>query len=387
MISKRAMSITPSATLTITARAKAMKKDGIDVVSFGAGEPDFDTPDHIKKAAQDAMLAGFTKYTPTSGIPELKQAICRKLKVDNGLDYAPEQILVSTGGKQCLYNIIQVTINPEDEVIIPQPSWVSYEEMVKLAGGKTVFVKTKDFKMSASMFEKAITKKTRMLILNSPSNPTGAMYSKQELEEISRICVKHSILVLSDEIYEKLIYGKKHICIASLTDDIKKLTVVINGVSKTYSMTGWRIGYCAGPVEIIQAATRLQDHSTSNANSIAQKAAVAALTGTDKQFIEDIVIEYKKRRDYMVKTLNSIPGIKVSLPDGAFYVFADVSRLYKETITGSVDFCSKLLEKKHVAVIPGSAFGDDKYIRLSYATSMEQIVKGLKRLSEFVTMG
>ncbi|MFA5137030.1 MAG: pyridoxal phosphate-dependent aminotransferase [Patescibacteria group bacterium] len=387
MISKRAMSITPSATLTITARAKAMKKDGIDVVSFGAGEPDFDTPDHIKKAAQDAMLAGFTKYTPTSGIPELKQAICRKLKVDNGLDYAPEQILVSTGGKQCLYNIIQVTIDPEDEVIIPQPSWVSYEEMVKLAEGKTVFVKTKDFKMSPSLFEKAITKKTRMLILNSPSNPTGAMYSKQELEEISRICVKYSILVLSDEIYEKLIYGKEHISIASLGEDIKKLTVVINGVSKTYSMTGWRIGYCAGPVEIIQAATRLQDHTTSNANSIAQKAAVAALTGTDKQFIEEIVAEYKTRRDYMVKTLNSIPGIKVSLPDGAFYVFADVSRLYKGTITDSVDFCSKLLEKKHVAVIPGSAFGDDKYIRLSYATSMEQIVKGLKRLSEFVTMG
>lgn len=384
MISKKAQRINPSPTLSITAKAKEMKKSGIDVVSFGAGEPDFDTPDHIKQAAIQAINEGFTKYTATSGIPELKQAIVEKLKKDNGLAYTPSQILVSNGAKQSIYNILQVILNPGDEVIIPVPYWASYEEMVKLADGVCVFLKTDNqFTFDGTMLEKKITPKTKALLFSSPSNPTGAVLSKEQLESIANVCIKHNLYILSDEIYEKLIYGgKKHYSIGALNPEAYKRTITINGLSKSYSMTGWRIGYCAGEEEMIKAAGALQDHSTSNPNSIAQKAALAGLTGP-QDHIAKWSAEFEKRRNYMVSRLNTMPGIKTQTPDGAFYVFADISGLYKHGIDGSQAFCKKLLEEAHVAVIPGNAFGDDRYIRFSYATSMGEIQKGMDRLEEF----
>lgn len=381
-LSKRAQSINPSLTLSITAKAKEMKKQGLDVVSFGAGEPDFDTMIHIKEAAKKAIDDGFTKYTATSGILELKEAVVAKMRRDNWLDYKPSEILISTGAKQALFEIIMTLVDPGDEVIIPIPYWVSYEEMVKMAEGKAVFIKTRGFKLDPIDFEKAITPKTRMIILNSPVNPTGAVYDERELKKIAAICVKHNIYILSDEIYEKLIYDKKHFSIAAVNDKVKKITIVVNGVSKSYSMTGWRIGYAAGAEEIIKAATRLQDHITSNASSISQKAAVAAIDGP-QDHIPKMVWEYRKRRDLMVERLNSIDGIKAATPDGAFYVFADVSMLYGENIKGSLDFCSKLLEGAYVAIIPGIAFGDDRFVRLSYATGMEHIKRGLERMAKF----
>lgn len=383
-LSKRALSINPSLTLSITARAKEMKKQGLDVVSFSAGEPDFDTMINIKEAAKKAIDDGFTKYTATSGITELKQAICAKFRRDNWLDYEPENIIVSTGAKQSLFNIIMTLINPGDEVIIPVPYWVSYEEMVRIAEGQCVFVKpTKDLKISGEELEKHITSKTKMLILNSPSNPTGAIYSEKELKKIASICLKYNVVILSDEVYESLVYdGKKHVSIASVSEKMKDHVIVVNGVSKTYAMTGWRIGYAAGPVEVIKAAVRLQDHSTSNPCSIAQKAALEALTGP-QDHIQKMVWEYKKRRDFMVKKLNSIKGIKAKLPDGAFYVFADVSSFYGKEIKGSINFCKKLLDEAYVAVVPGIAFGDDKSVRFSYATGQEHIKRGLERVQKF----
>ena len=383
IIAKRVQHISASPTLAITALVNKMKKEGKDVISFAAGEPDFDTPKHIKQAAINAINQGFTKYTTTSGIIELKLAICEKFKKDNNLIYKPENILVSNGAKQSLYNLIQVLVNPNDEVLIQIPYWVSYEEMVKLAEGKCIFLKpNKQLKITADQIEKAITPKTKVLILNSPSNPTGAVYDKNELEEIAQVCVKHNILVISDEIYEKLIYGKKHYSIASFNREINKLTVVVNGASKSYAMTGWRIGYCAGPKEIIDAASSLQDHSTSNANSIAQKAALAALTGSE-DCIQEMAREYKKRRDYMIPRLRAIKGISVEMPDGAFYVFADVSKLYNKEVCDSISFCTDFLKQFFVGCIPGSAFGDDRYIRISFATSLENIKKGLQRLEKF----
>ena len=381
-LSKRALAINPSLTLSITAKAKEMKKQGLDVVSFGAGEPDFDTMFHIKEAAKKAIDEGFTKYTATSGIIELKEAICAKLRRDNWLDYEPKNIIVSTGAKQSLFNMIMVTVDPGDEVIIPIPYWVSYEEMVKIADGKCVFLKTNNFKINPQDLEKVITPKTKMLIFNSPSNPTGAVYDEKELKQIAAICLKHNIYILSDEIYEKLIYGKKHVSIASVNEKIKKLSIVINGVSKSYAMTGWRIGYAAAEEEIVKAATRLQDHSTSNPSSISQKAALAAINGPEDH-VEKMTYEFKKRRDFMVDRLNRIEGIVAPRPDGAFYVFANVSKFYSEQINGSMIFCQKLLEDAYVAVIPGVAFGDDRYIRLSFATSMDHIKRGLDRLEKF----
>jgi aspartate aminotransferase len=381
-LSKRAQNINPSLTLSITAKAKEMKKQGLDVVSFGAGEPDFDTMFHIKEAAKKAIDDGFTKYTATSGIIELKEAICAKLRRDNWLDYEPKNIIVSTGAKQSLFNIIMVTVDPGDEVIIPIPYWVSYEEIVKIADGKCVFLKTNNFKINPQDLEKAITPKTKMLIFNSPSNPTGVVYDEKELKQIASICLKHNIYILCDEIYEKLIYGKKHISIASVNEKIKKLSIVINGVSKSYAMTGWRIGYAAAEEEIVKAATRLQDHSTSSPSSISQKAALAAVNGTEDH-IEKMVYEFKKRRDFMVDRLNRIDGIVAPRPDGAFYVFANVSKFYSEQIKGSMVFCQRLLEDAYVAVIPGVAFGDDRYIRLSFATGMDHIKRGLDRLDKF----
>ncbi|MFZ6035480.1 MAG: pyridoxal phosphate-dependent aminotransferase [Patescibacteria group bacterium] len=381
-LSKRASSINPSLTLSITAKAKEMKKQGLDVVSFGAGEPDFDTMIHIKDAAKQAIDEGFTKYTATAGITELREAIAGKLRRDNWLDYKTNQILVSTGAKQALYEIIMTVVDSGDEVIVPVPYWVSYEEMVKMAGGVSVFIRTRGFKLDPEDLERAVTPKTKMLILNSPVNPTGAVYDEKDLKKIAAICVKHNIFILSDEIYEKLVYDKKHVSIASINDKVKGITAVVNGISKSYSMTGWRLGYVAGPEEVIKVATRLQDHITSNASSISQKAALAAIYGP-QDHIPKMIWEYKKRRDLMVEKLNSIEGVIAPLPDGAFYVFADVSAYYKGNIKGSIDFCTRLLDEAYVAVIPGVAFGDDRYVRLSYATGTEHIKRGLERMHKF----
>lgn len=381
-LSKRAQNLNPSLTLSITAKAKEMKKQGLDVVSFGAGEPDFDTMFHIKEAAKKAIDEGFTKYTASSGIIELKEAICAKLRRDNWLNYDPKNIIVSTGAKQSLFNAIMVLVDPGDEVIVPVPYWVSYEEMVKISEGKCVFLKTNNFKINTQDLEKAITPKTKMLILCSPSNPTGVVYDEKELKQIAAICLKHNIYILSDEIYEKLIYGKKHISIASVNEKIKKLTIVVNGVSKAYAMTGWRIGYMAAEEEIIKAASRLQDHTTSNPTSISQKAALAAINGPEDH-VAKMVYEYKKRRDFMVDRLNRIDGMIANRPDGAFYVFANVSKFYSDEVKGSMDFCKRLLEDAYVAAIPGLAFGDDRYIRLSFATGMEHIKRGLDRMEKF----
>jgi len=381
-LSKRALAINPSLSMSINSKAKEMKKQGLDVVSFAAGEPDFDTMFHIKEAAKKAIDEGFTHYTSTSGIIELKEAVCAKFRRDNWLDYEPKNIIVSTGAKQCLFNIIMVLVDPGDEVIVPIPYYLSYEEMIKIAEGKCVFLKTNNFKINSQDLEKAITPKTKMLILNSPSNPTGVVYDEKELKQIASICLKHNIYILSDEIYEKIIYGKKHVSIASVNEKIKKLVIVVNGVSKSYAMTGWRIGYAAAEEEIIKAAARLQDHTTSNPTSISQKAALAALEGPEDH-VAKMVYEYKKRRDFMVDRLNRIDGVIASRPDGAFYVFANISKFYGLEVKGSLVFAQKLLEDAYVAVISGIVFGDDRYIRLSFATGMEHIKRGLDRLEKF----
>ncbi|MBU4257742.1 pyridoxal phosphate-dependent aminotransferase [Patescibacteria group bacterium] len=392
-ISQKVGSISPSVTLAITAKAKQMKAEGIDIIGFGAGEPDFDTPDHIKEAAKKALDEGFTKYTPTSGIPELKKAICRKFKTDNNLDYLPDEVLVSCGAKHSIFNATLALCNEGDEVILPSPYWVSYPEMIKVAGAKAVVLKTShedSFKISPQQLKEVITPKTKLLILNSPSNPTGMVYSKEELVAISEILVEKGVFCISDEIYEKIIYDEQeHISIASLSPEIKKLTTVVNGVSKSYSMTGWRIGYAAGSKEIIKAMSNLQSHSTSNPTSISQKASLAALEGSQEPLYY-MVAEFAKRRDCIVKRLNSIKGIVCLKPQGAFYVFADVSKIIGKTfkervIKDSASLADILLEEVNVAVVPGGDFGAVEYIRLSYATSMENITKGLDRIKEFVT--
>ncbi|MCK4436357.1 pyridoxal phosphate-dependent aminotransferase, partial [bacterium] len=384
-LSKRASLISPSATLAITAKAKAMKAEGIDVLGFAAGEPDFDTPEHIKEEAKRAMDEGFTKYTPASGIQPLKEAICKKFKDDNGLDYKPSRIIVSCGAKHSLYNAIQVICEEGNEVILPSPYWVSYPEQIKLSGASPVIVETEEengFKLTAELFSKSITKRTKLLILNSPGNPTGAVYSREELEATARVAVEKGVYVISDEIYEKIIYdGAKHWSIAGLNPEIKELTIVINGVSKSYSMTGWRIGYAAARKEIIEAMSRLQSHSTSNPDSIAQRAALRAISA-GQEAVKEMVAEFKKRRDYMVERLNSIKGFSCLKPQGAFYVFPNVSAVLGKSFNGhrisdSSSLTELLLTKAKVAVVPGSAFGRDGYLRLSYATSMENIIKGL----------
>ena len=382
-LSKRVQKILPSATLSIGAKAKEMKKNGIDVVSFSAGEPDFDTPEFIKNAAVKALNAGFTKYTATSGILELKQAICDKFTRDNKLKYTPANILVSSGAKQSLYNLMLTLLNKNDEVLIPMPYWGSHAEMVGLAEGKCIFIPTnKNFKINAADIKKYRTAKTKILLLCSPSNPTGAVYSQKELEAIAEACLKYDLFVISDEIYEKLIYDQKHFSIAKIPG-MQERTAVVNGVSKAYSMTGWRIGYFAAAEEIAKAATKIQDHTTSNLNSIAQKAALAALTG-DQACVTEMVKAYQKRRDFVLQRLSQIQGIKLAKPDGAFYVFPDVSALYKKLkVKNSVEFCQKLLEEYHVAIIPGSAFGEDNCVRLSYVVSDADLKKGLDRLEKF----
>ncbi|MCK5494399.1 MAG: pyridoxal phosphate-dependent aminotransferase, partial [Candidatus Omnitrophica bacterium] len=391
-LSKRISQISPSVTLAITAKAKQMKAQGINVIGFGAGEPDFDTPSHIKNAAKIAIDAGFTKYTPASGTKELKEAVCKKFKIDNNLEYTPEEILISCGAKHSLYNAIVAICSEGDEVIIPSPYWVSYPEMVKASGAMPVILKAtkkNNFKILPIQLREAITPKTKLFILNSPSNPTGMIYSKNELQEIAQILEEKGIYCISDEIYEKIIYdGQNHVSIASVNDKIKNFTIVINGVSKAYSMTGWRIGYAAGPKEIIKAMSNLQSHSTSNPTSIAQKAALAALEGTQEP-IDIMVSEFKSRRDYIVERLNSIEGVSCIKTQGAFYVFPDVSKLFGMFFNGieikdSLSLTNLLLNEAKVAVIPGVAFGSDENLRLSYAISIDNIKEGLNQIDKFI---
>lgn len=386
-ISKRVSLISPSPTLTIIAKAKKMQAEGINVIGFGAGEPDFDTPLNIKQVAKKAIDSGFTKYTSTSGIKELKEAICKKLRVDNNLDYLPEEILVSCGAKHSIFNTILALCNEGDEVIVPSPYWVSYPEMIKIVGAKSVFLKTTretNFKINPQQLRKAITSKTKLLILNSPSNPTGIVYTKDELLSLGNILIEKGIFCISDEIYEKIIYDSaKYTSIASLGSKIKKRTIVINGVSKSYSMTGWRIGYAAGPKEIIQAMSNLQDHSTSNPTSISQLASVEALQGQQED-LKRMVEEFKKRRDYMVERINSIKSLSTIKPQGAFYCFVNISEILGGKIRNSLELTDLLLTEAKVAVVPGCVFGDDNFIRLSYATSMENIVEGLNRIEKFI---
>jgi len=391
-LSRKALGISESVTLAITAKAKKMKSEGIDVISFGAGEPDFDTPKNIQDEAIRAIKSGLTRYTPASGIIELKKCICEKFKRDNGLDYTPSQIIISNGAKHSIHNALLAILNPGDEVIVPVPYWVSYPELVKLADGVPVYVETKEedgFKYSEDALLSAITDKTKAIILNSPNNPTGAVYTREELEMVARLAKEKDIFIISDEIYEKLIYdGLEHISIASLDEDTKLRTIVINGMSKAYAMTGWRIGYAAADEAVIKAMSNVQSHATSNPNSIAQYASVEALKG-DQGTIESMRIEFEKRRNYMVDKINSIPLLSCRKPDGAFYVMINISKVKGRAINNreikdSLTLCSGLLEDAKVAAIPGAAFGADDFIRLSYATSMENIKNGLERIEKYL---
>lgn len=391
-VSSRAAGVVGSVTLEIDAKAKKMKADGIDVVGFGAGEPDFPTPQFVIDAAKDALDKGLTRYTPAAGLLELRQAICDKLQKDNGISYAPAQIVVSNGAKHALYNTFQAILEPGDEVLIPSPYWVSYPEMVKMAGGVPVFVPgaaEDGFKPSLSALRAACTPRTVAMILNSPSNPTGAIYTREELEGIAALAVEKQFYVISDEIYEELTYdGAQHISIASLGEDIYQQTIVINGMSKAHAMTGWRIGYSAAPVPVAKVIANYQSHATSNANTIAQWASVAALTGP-RDDLEAMVREFAARRDYLCDRIEAIPGLGCVRPGGAFYVMMRVSGLYGksyegQTISNSMDFAGVLLDQAQVAVVPGVAFGAGEYVRLSYATSRENIEKGMDRIAAFV---
>jgi aspartate aminotransferase len=381
-ISARAAQLSPSLTLSIDSKAKAMKAEGIDVCGFGAGEPDFDTPEHIKQAAIAALEAGFTKYTPSAGLPELRQAIAEKLEADNQLSYRPSQIVVSSGAKHSCYNAILATCQPGDEVLIPSPYWVSYPDMVRLAGAEPVIVQTTErngWKMRASDFENAMTPRTKMVILNSPGNPTGAVYTREELEGIVEVAAEEDIYILSDEIYEKLVYDDaKHVSVASLSPEAYGLTITVNGFSKAYAMTGWRLGYMAAPEAVAKAVDNIQSHSTSNPCSFAQKGAVAALKG-DQQTLADMRDEFSMRRDYMYDRITKIPNITAVKPQGAFYILVNISQLG----LSSQNFADRLLSKANVAVVPGAAFGDDRTVRLSYATSIDVIKKGLDRFQDF----
>lgn len=392
MLSRKAENITSSLTLEITAKANKLRESGVDVVSFAAGEPDFNTPKNIIDAAYKAMLEGKTKYTSSSGIDPLKGAICNKFKNDNNLSYNEKQIIISNGAKQCLANTFLSLLNPEDEVIMPKVSWVSYPELVKLADGVPVFAETKkknDYKYDLKTLDKYVTPKTKAILINSPGNPVGNVYTKEELLEIASFSKRHNLYIISDEIYEKLIYDNyKHISIASLNEDAYNRTIVINGVSKSYSMTGWRIGYCAGPEKIIKLMSNIQSHFTSNPNTIAQYATLEALTG-DQSTIDIMAKAFDKRRKLAMNILDSISDISYIKPHGAFYIMIDISNLIGKTInsnkiTNSLEFSKLLLDIKHVAVIPGSAFGFENYIRISYATSEEKIIEGLTRLKEFI---
>jgi aspartate aminotransferase len=384
-LAKRLDKINPSSTLAITSRAKKLKAEGKDVISFAAGEPDFDTPDFIKDAAVEAIKSGFTKYTPSTGTPELKKLICEKFKRDNGLDYKPEQVVVSCGAKHSIFNTLLVLVDPGDEVLIPSPYWVSYPEMVNLCGGKPRFIKTfagNSFKVSPKDLERNVRAKTKLFVLNSPSNPTGCVYERGELQEIAEICARKNIFVISDEIYENIIFdGLKHESIAASNPEIYNLAITINGLSKSHSMTGWRIGYLGAPADIAEAISRLQDHSTSNPSSISQKAAQAALTDTSSGFSKKMAAEFQARRDYIVTRLKKIKKMNYILPRGAFYIFCGISK----TKLDSVTFASRVLDEALVAVIPGNGFGKDDYIRMSFATGLKQIEEGMNRIENWVS--
>ena len=387
-LSKLARELKPSATLAITAKAKEMKSQGIDVIGFGAGEPDFDTPENIKEFAKRSIDNGFTKYTAASGIDELKNAIISRIKEDYNVEYEKKEIFVGSGAKHVLYNLFQVLLDLNDEVIIPAPYWVSYPEQVRIAGGKPVILTTEQsngFKVKPSEIENVITDKTKILVLNYPSNPTGVTFTKEELVEIANLAEKNDLIIISDEIYDKTLYSEtKHTSFVQINDSIKNRTILVNGVSKTYSMTGWRIGYAAGNKKVLAAMNNLAGQSTSNPTSIAQKASVEAFSGPQDK-VNEMVVEFKKRRDFICKELNNINGISCLVPDGAFYVFPDISyyfgKEYKNgKIENSVDFADFLLNEAKVAVVPGIEFGSDKNIRISYATSMHDIKEGIKRI-------
>lgn len=391
-LSERAAGISASPTLAIDAKAKQMKAFGIKVISFGVGEPDFNTPDNINEAAIEAIKAGETRYTPAGGTLKLKQAIVDKFQRENGLTYQTNQIVVSVGAKHCLYNAFQVLCQPGDEVILPAPYWVSYLEQVKLSGAEAVIVQTREengFKLTPQELKAVITPKSRVFLLNSPSNPTGGVYSRDELAALGEILLAHNITIISDEIYEKLLYdGLEHVSIASISPELKENTVVINGVSKAYAMTGWRIGYAAAPAPVAKAMADLQSHSTSNPTSIAQAASVAALNGP-QEAVAAMVVEFEKRRNYMLERLNAIPGVTCPKPGGAFYLYPNVSSYFGKSYQGkpvksATDLANLLLEVAEVAVVPGIAFGGDDFIRLSYATSLENIKEGLDRIEKLL---
>ncbi len=382
-LAKRVQQVTPSLTLAIDSKAKALKAEGVDICSFSAGEPDFATPAHIAAAAKQAIDDGKTRYGPAAGEPKLREAIAQKLQRDNGLCYGAENVIVTNGGKHSLFNLMQAIIDPGDEVIIPAPYWVSYPEMVKLAGGTPVIIQTDEksrFKITPEQLQQAITPNTRLFIINSPSNPTGMVYTPDELAALADVVVRNDILVVSDEIYEKLIYdGAKHVSIGALGPEIYERTLVSSGFAKAYSMTGWRVGWLAGPVEVIRATSKIQGHSTSNVCTFAQWGAIAALE-SPQDCVETMRQAFAERRQAMFDAINAIPGLSCAKPDGAFYVFPSIQK----TGMTSLEFCDALLESQKVAVIPGIAFGADDCIRLSYATDMDTIKKGMERLSAFV---
>ncbi|WP_026694855.1 pyridoxal phosphate-dependent aminotransferase [Peribacillus kribbensis] len=388
-LAKRVEALTPSTTLAITAKAKEMKDQGIDVIGLGAGEPDFNTPKHIIEAAEKSMWEGHTKYTPSAGLPILKKAIADKLKKDQGLDYGLSQIMVASGAKHALYTLFQAILDQGDEVIIPIPYWVSYPEQVKLAGGVPVYINGREensFKITVEQLKEAVTPKTKALIINSPSNPTGMIYTSEELRALGEICLEHDILIISDEIYEKLVYGDHvHVSIAELSEPLKENTIIINGVSKSHSMTGWRIGYAAGSKEIISAMTNLASHSTSNPTTTAQYGAIAAYEGP-QDAVAEMRDAFEGRLNTIYTKLVSIPGISCIKPQGAFYLYPNVKKAAELTgLKDADEFAKALLEEARVAVIPGSGFGSPDNIRLSYATSMEQLEKAVERISEFVS--
>ncbi|MBI5584841.1 MAG: pyridoxal phosphate-dependent aminotransferase [Deltaproteobacteria bacterium] len=389
-LSQRLSLIKPSLTMAVEARAKALKKAGIDIIGFGAGEPDFDTPDFIKEAAVRAIRDGFTRYTPVGGMDELKEAVCFRFKTDLGLEYQPQEVVVGCGGKHVLYNIAQALWGPGDEVLVPAPCWVSYPPLILLAGATPILLPTREengFKLTPEELAAAVTERTRALILNSPSNPTGAVYDREELEALGRVILEKDLLVVSDDIYDKILFdGRSFVNLAQLGPEYRARTLVVNGVSKSYAMTGWRIGFLAGPPEIIDAVNTIQSHSTSNPNSIAQKAAVAALTGP-QDFVPQMVAELNRRRNYIVDRLNALPGIRVRPPAGAFYIFPDFSayfgRIFREPdVKDSLKLADYLLEKAQIAVVPGAAFGADSCLRFSYTVPLDLIEKGLKRLEK-----
>ena len=392
-ISKRAQDVPPSATIAVTTRALELKAQGVDVVGFGAGEPDFDTPDYIKEAAIEALKAGQTKYTAAAGIIKLRKAIADKLEKENGLKYAPEQIIVNIGGKHSVYEAMQVILDPGDEVILPTPYWVTYPEAIKLADGVCKVVRTErenGYKITPAQLKEALTEKTAMLLMNSPNNPGGFTYTPQELKAIAHVLEGTNVYVMSDEIYEKLIYGDtKFVSFASLSEDAYNRTLTLNGFSKTFSMTGWRIGYTAGPLDVIKAMSRLQSHMTSNAVTFVQYAVITAMGPPADEAIEKMRAEFERRGKYMTQRLNSIEGVDCTEATGAFYCFPDVSGHYGRTINnvtinGSVDFAKALLEQANVAIVPGLPFGCDNNVRLSFACSLEQITKGLDRLEKWL---